>query len=86
MKSSISKSSGTYPDTDFHWFLGFLSDSLPLGLEVELSLGIYHFFKKNRLFANDWGKVDLVNSLLTIVLNHIPNLFTQNKNIFSIIS
>jgi hypothetical protein len=26
MKSSISKTSGTYPDTDFHWFLGFLSD------------------------------------------------------------
>jgi len=26
MKSSISKTSGTYPDTDFHWFLRFLSD------------------------------------------------------------
>ena len=26
LKSSISKTSGTYPDTEFHWFLGFLSD------------------------------------------------------------
>ncbi|ORO94326.1 hypothetical protein B7699_03170 [Streptococcus mitis] len=26
MKSSMIKTSGTYPDTDFHWFLGFLSD------------------------------------------------------------
>ncbi|KXT98456.1 hypothetical protein SMIDD28_01167 [Streptococcus mitis] len=26
IKSSISKTSGTYPDTDFHWFLRFLSD------------------------------------------------------------
>lgn len=24
MKPSISKTSGTYPDTDFHWFLQFL--------------------------------------------------------------
>ncbi|WP_173278036.1 hypothetical protein [Streptococcus sp. 53] len=37
------KTSGTYPDTDFHWFLRFLSDQLPLGLAVEVSLGIYHF-------------------------------------------
>ena len=37
------KTSGTYPDTDFHWFLGFLSDELPLGLAVEVSLGIYIF-------------------------------------------
>ncbi|KXA59752.1 hypothetical protein HMPREF3228_01357 [Streptococcus mitis] len=26
IKSSISKTNGTYPDTDFHWFLGSLSD------------------------------------------------------------
>ncbi|KXT96827.1 hypothetical protein SMIDD28_01894 [Streptococcus mitis] len=26
MKSSMIKTSGTYPDTDFHWFLRFLSD------------------------------------------------------------
>jgi len=26
IKSSISKTSGTYPDTDFHWFLGFLAN------------------------------------------------------------
>ena len=26
MKSSMIKTSGTYPDTDFHCFLGFLSD------------------------------------------------------------
>jgi len=26
MKSSMSKTSGTYPDTEFHWFLQFLSD------------------------------------------------------------
>ena len=43
MKSSMTKTSGTYPDTDFHWFLGFLSDELPLGLAVEVSLGIYIF-------------------------------------------
>ena len=40
MKSNISKTSGTYPDTDLHWFLGFLSDQLPLLLAIELSLGI----------------------------------------------
>ncbi len=43
MKSSMIKTSGIYPDTDFHWFLGFLSDQLPLGVAVELSLGIYPF-------------------------------------------
>ena len=47
IKSSISKTSGTYPDMDFHWFLGFLSDQLPLRLVVELSLGIYHFYFKS---------------------------------------
>ena len=26
IKASMFKTSGTYPDTDFHWFLGFLSD------------------------------------------------------------
>ncbi|EHE45897.1 hypothetical protein SPAR115_2006 [Streptococcus pneumoniae GA52306] len=26
VKSSMIKTSGTYPDTDCHWFLGFLSD------------------------------------------------------------
>ncbi|KEQ34982.1 hypothetical protein SK629_1612 [Streptococcus mitis] len=26
IKSSMIKTSGTYPDTDFHWFLEFLSD------------------------------------------------------------
>lgn len=50
MKSSISKTSRTYPDTNFHWFLRFLSDQLPLGLAVELSLGIYLFFKST--FSN----------------------------------
>ena len=42
MKSSMIKTSGTYPDTDFHWFLEFLSDLTSTWIEaVELSLGIY---------------------------------------------